>query len=128
MVLVLATISRCCSLPSPAAAHLMILSISCRIEPLECYQSSISSLSLILLLVFFPSPALVHRPYSSEPCQQLQLLTCAGHLRMVFVVLGPAWWSNDEDLDEADLEDGWDYIYFINLTIVSTVYFNDIPI
>ncbi|KAG1794686.1 uncharacterized protein HD556DRAFT_1527084 [Suillus plorans] len=47
----------------------------------------------VLLLVFFPSPALVHRPYSSEPRQQL--LTCAGCLRMVFVVLGTAWWSSD---------------------------------
>ncbi|KAG1795987.1 Acetamidase/Formamidase family-domain-containing protein [Suillus plorans] len=51
------------------------------------------SLVLILLLVFFPSPALVHRPYSSEPRQQL--LMCAGRLRMVFVVLGTAWWSSD---------------------------------
>ncbi|KAG2057669.1 hypothetical protein BDR06DRAFT_153569 [Suillus hirtellus] len=50
-----------------------------------------SPLSLVLLLVFFPFPALVHRPYSSEPCQQS--LTCAGHLCMVFVVLGMAWWS-----------------------------------
>ncbi|KAG1845015.1 hypothetical protein C8R48DRAFT_694678 [Suillus tomentosus] len=56
-------------------------------------SSSVHLLSLVLLLVFFPSPALVHRPYSSEPRQQL--LTCAGRLRMVFVVLGTARWSSD---------------------------------
>jgi hypothetical protein len=36
---------------------------------------------------------LVHCPYLSEPCQQL--LTCDGHLRMVFMVLGTAWWSSN---------------------------------
>ncbi|KAG2113134.1 uncharacterized protein F5147DRAFT_770993 [Suillus discolor] len=53
------------------------------------------SLILVLLLVFFPSPALVHRLYSSEPRQQL--LTCAGRLRMAFVAFGMAWWSSDID-------------------------------
>ncbi|KAG2108894.1 uncharacterized protein F5147DRAFT_798845 [Suillus discolor] len=48
-------------------------------------------LSLILLLAFFPPPALICHPHLSEPCQQL--LTCTGHLRMVFVVLGMVWWS-----------------------------------
>ncbi|KAG2092794.1 uncharacterized protein F5147DRAFT_779534 [Suillus discolor] len=42
------------------------------------------------LLIFFPPPTHVCRLHSFEPCQQL--LTCTGRLRMVFVVLGMAWW------------------------------------
>ncbi|KAG2101606.1 uncharacterized protein F5147DRAFT_776609 [Suillus discolor] len=48
-------------------------------------------LSLILLLAFFPPPALIRRPYSSEPRQQL--LMCTGRLRMAFAMLGMVWWS-----------------------------------
>ncbi|KAG1848139.1 hypothetical protein C8R48DRAFT_677344 [Suillus tomentosus] len=106
-----ARIHKCDAPPSPSTQHLSpsltdevdMANFSVDAAYLSCHASVqnrstrvlpiVHLLSLVLLLVSFPSLALVHRPYSSEPRQQL--LTCAGRLRMVFVLLGTAWWSSD---------------------------------